>query len=608
MRRELERDTGDDRETQSREATAAGVVGAWLKGIAGEVEPEIEAIDRAVAALGLTGGDDDLTERTPASDARFDALIRLIEERLRNGGSWRDDERLVVFTEYKTTLDYLHHRLWERYDDDRILSLFGGMDDAERDGIKQAFNDPGDAVRVLLATDAAAEGLNLQRTARYLLHFDIPWNPSRLEQRNGRLDRHGQARDVTVFYFVSDRDQDVRFLAHVLRKANDIREDLGSANELFDEAAHRRLVEGEDERRVAGDLDLRIEKTRGRARVDADEAVETTEYGQAASEQLDALSEELDLAPSSLRDTLEGAMAIHAGRPQIDCAEDATCRLLNPGLPGWSEIVDESLRRRTRSGALGAVARLAFEPTPFLEKVGPRLVFQSRPDVALMHLSHPMIERTMAMLTRRRFPGTSDQVSRWSVRTGGVPEGADALILLTLEELAVNELRETFHHWIRTVALPVRSEALGDPLNHLPASRWNGRTNGVDDAARHHAKAIFFEVEPELRTFVASHTEALTTRLRDALVTAGEAARRDEEQRYRSRTGEVSALIESSTLQKLEREIERMRAARDQGLLFDQENRLAQLERSIEEKEREIERRRAHYNEVREQLERERER
>ena len=106
---------------------------------------------------------------------------------------------------------------------------------------------------VLIATDAAAEGLNLQETARYLLHFDCPWNPSRLEQRNGRIDRHGQARDVTIFHFVSDQDQDLKFLAHVLKKAHDIREDLGSANELFDEAAHRRLIEGEVET-VQGDL------------------------------------------------------------------------------------------------------------------------------------------------------------------------------------------------------------------------------------------------------------------------------------------------------------------------------------------------------------------
>ncbi len=98
----------------------------------------------------------------------------------------------MIFTEYKTTLDYLVRRLRERYDDDAIITLFGGMDDLLREQIKADFNDRSTAVRILVATDAAAEGLNLQRTARYMLHFDCPWNPSKLEQRNGRLDRHGQ--------------------------------------------------------------------------------------------------------------------------------------------------------------------------------------------------------------------------------------------------------------------------------------------------------------------------------------------------------------------------------------------------------------------------------
>ena len=79
------------------------------------------------------------------------------------------------------------------------------MDEVDRDLVKNAFNDPTHSVRVLVATDAAAEGFdNLQGTARYLLHFDCPWNPSRLEQRNGRLDLHGQARDVTIHHFVSN--------------------------------------------------------------------------------------------------------------------------------------------------------------------------------------------------------------------------------------------------------------------------------------------------------------------------------------------------------------------------------------------------------------------
>src|SRR5207253_4888326 len=115
--------------------------------------------------------------------------------------------------------------------DGAIRVLYGGMQEAGREEIKDAFNDPDDLVRVLVATDAASEGLNLQETARYLLHFDVPWNPSRLEQRNGRLDRHGQARDVTVYHFVSDDDADMKFLAHVVAKVDAIREDLGVMGE-----------------------------------------------------------------------------------------------------------------------------------------------------------------------------------------------------------------------------------------------------------------------------------------------------------------------------------------------------------------------------------------
>jgi SNF2 family DNA or RNA helicase len=144
------------------------------------------------------------------------ALEALIDRLLRENGQWRDDERLVVFTEYKTTLDYLVRRLTAKFGEERVLTLFGGMDDVERSEVKSCFNNPAHPVRVLVATDAAAEGLNLQRTARYLLHFDCPWNPSRIEQRNGRIDRHGQPRDVTIFHFVTDQDQDLAFLAHVI--------------------------------------------------------------------------------------------------------------------------------------------------------------------------------------------------------------------------------------------------------------------------------------------------------------------------------------------------------------------------------------------------------
>lgn len=608
-RRTLERETGDDRETQSREVTAAGVVGAWLKAVAADVGAEISAIDEAVAGARLDIRRNDVVEQDPVADARFDALVGLIDQLLRSGNVWRDDERLVVFTEYKTTLDYLVRRLRERYEAKRVLTLFGGMDEVERDLVKQAFNDPSHAVRLLLATDAAAEGLNLQRTARYLLHFDCPWNPSKLEQRNGRVDRHGQARDVTVHHFVTDQDQDLAFLAHVIRKADEIREDLGSANELFDEAAHRRLVEGESAAAVQADLDRRVAAARGRAALDADETIATGAEGRAAGAQLQALAAEIDLDPGALRDTLEAAMAIRAGRPQLDCsAAEHTCRVLNPALPGWSEVIDESLRRTTGHGSRGPVARLAFSPEPFLEEIGDRLVFCPRPDVLLVHLSHPMLQRALSALTRRRFPGTGEEVSRWTVRLGDVPPGAEALVQLSVEELAINDLRETFHHWVRTLLFPIRKGALGQPLAHKPAVALCDALATHEPAHQARARDLLDEVTPDLRAFLTAHAERLTAELRRDLQSAGTQARKDEEERYRSRQGEVSALIAENTLAKLEREIAALKTERQQGLLFDEEARLDAIDRSIEEKREEIARRTRHYQEVRLQLERERER
>jgi superfamily II DNA or RNA helicase len=608
-RRTIERETDDDREAQSREATAATVVGAWLKGVAGQLGEEIEALDRAVAALGLDLPKGDLHEQDPSRDARFDALCMLVSDLLLEGASWRADERLVVFTEYKTTLDYLTRRLRALHDPQRILTLFGGMNEFERDLVKQAFNDPANPVRILVATDAASEGLNLQRTARYLLHFDCPWNPSRLEQRNGRIDRHGQGRDVTVHYFMTDQDQDLRFQAHVIHKADEMREDLGSINELFDEAAHRRLVDGESATTVQKELDVRVEAARGRAAVPADDTVSTGAQldGGAASEQVDALAAEFDLDPLTLRATLEAALAIRAGRPQLEeVVEDYTAKLLNPGLPGWVEVIDESLRRHEGKGQRGPVARLAFDNRPFLTWVGEREIFCPRPDVLRMHLSHPMLQRALSALTRRRYPGSGDEVSRWTVRLGELPVGVEAEILLSVEELAINELRETFHHWVRTLVFPVQKGKLGAPRPHR-AARDLAFARATQDA-RHIATArdLIDEVEPELKRHLADHAQQVTTSLRAALAEVGVEARKREQERYKSRQGEISALIAESTLERLEREIQKLKRERQQGLLFGGQGHLDEIDRSIEQKQEELKRRRSHYEQVREQLEYER--
>ena len=410
--RVLSQETGDDREAQERQATAATVVGGWLRNYREELDQEIGRIQCAVDAVGFDPDGPLPTEQVPTRDARFDKLVELIDELLQVGNRFRDDERLIVFTEYKTTLDYLANRLRMRYRDDRVLTLFGvggpsGMGATERDSVKAAFNDPDAKVRILIATDAASEGLNLHRTARYLLHYDCPWNPSRLEQRNGRLDRYGQARDVTVHHFDSSGDPDIRFLGHVIRKANDIREDLGSANELFDRAMRRRLIGGQDSDLVQSELDLGIGHTQADHMSGFDETV-TAGNETATGEPLRALADAICLNGPAMADTLESAMAMSGPPPQLEpSGEPELYRLRQPDLPGWKNVIDRSVRRPTTSavGGLEPVRQLAFGPAPFMERLGNLDVFKTRPDALLLHLAHPMMKRALGTLARRRFPG-----------------------------------------------------------------------------------------------------------------------------------------------------------------------------------------------------------
>ena len=611
--RALQQETGDDREAQQRQATAASVVGAWLKNFADEVTAEIQAIERALAELGFALDGPPITEQTPLADKRLDALAALIERLLLADGVFRSDERLIVFTEYKTTLDYLVHHLRGRYPEEpeeRILTLFGaggpeGMDETSRENVKAAFNDPASQVRILIATDAASEGLNLHRTARYLLHYDCPWNPSRLEQRNGRLDRYGQARDVAVHHFVSNADPDLRFLDHLIHKADEIREDLGAVNELFDRAAHRRLIQGEEAATVQADLDQGVAAARQGAAWNAGAAA--SECAPEDDGFLEAMAAEIDLDDQALRDTLESAMAMAAGRPQLQAdAAPGFHRILHPDLPGWGDLIDATVRRSASQGVLGAMPRLAFSPEPFIERLGRLSLFMPRRDALLMHLAHPLMQRALGMLARRRHLGAQGEASRWTVRLGGVPEDADALVLLSLEELGVNELRETFHRWVRTLALPVRDGNLAAPLPHAPAKSLRNARPTSDPTHLQRAGEILEDASPALRNRLNACKDELTVRLRQQLQADGSAAREREDERYRQRQGELSALIEQSTLARLNREIEQLSLKKRQGGLFDEDERLAEIEQSIQEKEEELKRRRRHYEEIRAQLQRER--
>ena len=122
----------------------------------------------------------------------------------------------------------------------RIAIYHGPTPPDEREEIKQAFNaDPSKhPLRILIATDAAREGLNLQTHCWNLFHFDVPWNPSRMEQRNGRIDRKLQPKpEVFCHYFVYHQRPEDRILEALVRKTETIKRELGSLAQVIDAQA-----------------------------------------------------------------------------------------------------------------------------------------------------------------------------------------------------------------------------------------------------------------------------------------------------------------------------------------------------------------------------------
>ncbi len=161
-----------------------------------------------------------------------------------------NDRRVLIFTENVVgTKRYLREMLARAIAGtdlaaDRIETIDGQTVGAMRKETQRRFNtDPArDPLRILIATDATREGLNFQAHCTDLFHFDLPWNPGRIEQRNGRIDRKLQpAPRVRCHYFVLPQREEDRVLDVLVRKTETIKRELGSLSRVIDDDIERRL-------------------------------------------------------------------------------------------------------------------------------------------------------------------------------------------------------------------------------------------------------------------------------------------------------------------------------------------------------------------------------
>lgn len=229
-------------------------------------------------------------------DARVNHLVNWIHTRMCPDGVW-NDVRIILFTEWDATKRYLEQQLRAAIAEteraaERIAIYHGPTPTDEREAIKKAFNAPPSQhpLRILIATDAAREGLNLQAHCSHLFHFDVPWNPSRMEQRNGRIDRKLQPAEVVYcyYFFYTQRPED-RVLAAVVRKTAKIRQELGSLAQVVDTRLASLLEKGIRRGDVQG-----LEATVNAAGLPEDKAATVVEELEANRERELALREQIE--------------------------------------------------------------------------------------------------------------------------------------------------------------------------------------------------------------------------------------------------------------------------------------------------------------------------
>ena len=291
-------------------------------------------------------------------DAKADRLIDWIRENqcpglppygMKPSGDpprW-NNRRVLIFTENRQgTKFYLKNILdnaieYSERADERIEVIDGLTSGTRRKEIQRRFNaDPAkDPLRVLIATDAAREGLNFQAHCADLFHFDLPWNPGRIEQRNGRIDRKLQpSAEVNCHYFVLPQRAEDRVLEVLVTKTETIKKELGSLAQVIDDDVERQLKDG-IRHRDAEKLRLEIEAAdlaEARKRATQAELEDARERQDDLARQIDRCRNHLQTSrrwvgfdPEPFRDAISCSLELLG-------AEPLTAEQDDDGNPVWS--------------------------------------------------------------------------------------------------------------------------------------------------------------------------------------------------------------------------------------------------------------------------------
>jgi superfamily II DNA or RNA helicase len=350
-----------------------------------------------------------------APDAKARELITYLKAICRPDDANWTNERVVVFTEYRDTQIWLKDLLAaDGMAGAQVQLLYGGMDQKRREQLRLAFAAPPDEnpVRILLATDAASEGIDLHEHCHRLVNYDIPFNPNKLEQRIGRIDRYGQPETPEVRHFIgtgweSEADNykaDLEFLARIAVKVAQMEEDLGTVNAVLAEAVQRRML-GE-----IGDFDIEnaqatVNRTdaKGRQknrRLAADSNV--SEQVKRLRRDLDATIDELRIGPAHVKRLVEVALELDGQqplKPAVDEKRFAEGLFAVPALTkSWARATEGLAAKLEHEGEEPLRRPVTFDAA----------TASGRHDIVLAHLGHPLVDMSARLL----------RAAVWSRHTG----------------------------------------------------------------------------------------------------------------------------------------------------------------------------------------------
>jgi len=361
-------------------------------------------------------------EQRGAVDAKAATLLRWVQEHQcpavnasegrapKAGRAWTE-RRVLIFTEYGDTKRYLKNLLSAAIDgtdeaDLRIMELHGGMSDEQREEVQRAFNSPPDhhPVRILIATDAAREGVNLQGHCADLFHFDVPWNPARIEQRNGRIDRTLQPEpEVRCHYFIyPDRVEDM-VLDRLVKKVDTIQRELGSISSVLLDRFGEVMEAGIDAKTVAK---LEAAEEAGALKKTASEELESERQGLAAVRQdieeagqiLNRSAKVMEFDPALLRDALDVGLELAGAKALEATRADGVEAWRVPELPeAWQATLDNLRPARGRNEYLWEYRKKA--PLPVVFRPPPKM----NSELSHVHLSHPFVQRVLGRFLSQGF-------------------------------------------------------------------------------------------------------------------------------------------------------------------------------------------------------------